>query len=615
MFFIKLQIVNYLLAFLWISTTINAFDWDCAVEANKTITVDNGWPFKLSCDEALFYMESEEEILRTECYISDEDQDVILLNKTVDLFLDNPFESYPEYRVSEKFMNTSTNYKIIMKIIYFNYSICSATNVFVKVIKFVQETCQQAINRSNLMPSDAEEGRQKNFFCHDIDQNIEYESVEESNETVSSSMKFSWLKNCEQIENANKNQYKVMRVSFDHPGVYTCAATYRNMTKFVSHYKVCVKHFDHIAEPTIICRKNIEASLGYSFNLTLTTQLGVGSTSTFTTFSSWYKLSEKTSKLKLICENQAADTKRESEVDENISCSFITNTEKSKTQDQCFSKPPSEEMRQPDKIIHHPQLFFKKLKKSDFGFYEFQIFRIGHPKPKKCRIHLKQTSLQPKQQFTNRLIASICSLLLVIFLIILGVYYRIFIKICIKRSFIQSSINSCKVFLFYRYSNEMNEEDQKMVKESVHSIDSHLKRFGCDTFDENRDGRPSLNTSEDLEAIISGCDRVVLLLISKDFIEDNWSIFKLQKSFEKSMDKKSKLIFILGPGMRKMIKDSASSNDTCFFIQRAMKMSHVIEWSVQRMKTQRFIYELELAIPKIQSKKIEEQTQQVEAQI
>lgn len=40
-------------------------------------------------------------------------------------------------------------------------------------------------------------------------------------------------------------------------------------------------------------------------------------------------------------------------------------------------------------------------------------------------------------------------------------------------------------------------------------------------------------------------------------------------------------------------------------------MSHVIEWSVQRMKTQRFVYELELAIPKIQSVKIQQQAQYI----
>jgi len=602
MFFKKLQIVKYFLAISWIVTTTKGQGWNCTFRPNMTTTIENGWPLRLSCKHLVL---NRNNLTEAQCCIYNEDNEKIVFNKTINL--ERSLKSQFKYKVFKKPINTSVNFKIMLKQTYSDKSrICSAVRLNVKIVMFKNETCQQSINRTNPTTTESSHMDLSKFTCdRDLDIDIEYERVDESDQMTSYPMRFRWMKDCMPIENANKNQYKVMSMTFDHPGVYTCRATYNGMTKYLSHYKKCVRHRDQYSEPTIHCHDVVkEVIVGSSFNLTLNSQLGFGGVDRVSLL--WFKLHDETSNgEEFICSNNSPQHSND-----GIKCSQITDSENSNTHNQCFSKPPEAPLRVPGKIIVPSHLRFKKLKKSDLGFYEFRIHRPGS-KLKKCRIQLKQASLQPKKQFTNRLIVSICTLLLVIFLIILGVYYRVFIKICIKRSFIRSSIDSCKVFLFYRYSSEMNEKDQKMVKESVQSIDCHLKRFGCETFDENRDGRVSFNTSEDLEDIISGCDRVVLLLISKDFIEDNWSIFKLQKSFEKSMETKSKLIFILGPGMRKMIKESASSNDTCFFIQRAMKMSHVIEWSVQRMKTQRFVYELELAIPKIQSVKIQQQAQYI----
>uniref|UniRef100_H2Z5W7 Ig-like domain-containing protein n=1 Tax=Ciona savignyi TaxID=51511 RepID=H2Z5W7_CIOSA len=58
-----------------------------------------------------------------------------------------------------------------------------------------------------------------------------------------------WLRNCKEL-NLDKNTDWVLdsgghltlpRVTYQHPGVYTCAVTYNGMTRYAVHHRVCVK--------------------------------------------------------------------------------------------------------------------------------------------------------------------------------------------------------------------------------------------------------------------------------------------------------------------------------------------------------------------------------------
>lgn len=120
-------------------------------------------------------------------------------------------------------------------------------------------------------------------------------------------------------ENLFFDKYKVMSMTFDHPGVYTCRATYNGMTKYLSHYKKCVRRKfvklesylikflnsilkldrDQYSEPTIHCHDVVkEVIVGSSFNLTLNSQLGFGGVDRVSLL--WFKLHDVSLNLQLL---------------------------------------------------------------------------------------------------------------------------------------------------------------------------------------------------------------------------------------------------------------------------------------------------------------------------
>lgn len=146
----------------------------------------------------------------------------------------------------------------------------------------------------------------------------------------------------------------------------------------------------------------------------------------------------------------------------------------------------------------------------------------------------------------------------------------------------------------------MDEKTKEAVKSSVRSVEDVLQRLNCEVFDENRDAQVCQYQNKSIQSAIEWSDQIVVVLTSFTYIEDSWSVLKLHKSFEKTVEKSttSKLLFVVGPGMKKAIKDASATNETSNLLHRAIKTNHVVEWTKERANSSRFRCEIELAVPK-----------------
>nr|CAB3266069.1 single Ig IL-1-related receptor-like [Phallusia mammillata] len=94
------------------------------------------------------------------------------------------------------------------------------------------------------------------------------------------------------------------------------------------------------------------------------------------------------------------------------------------------------------------------------------------------------------------------------------------------------------------------------------------------------------------------CHRVVIIL-SNEYVRDNWSVFQLQQGFITMIESGSKMVFVLVPGMKEYINQHADTDDTYRMIKRATKINYAITWPCKSCCGDRFKLEMQRAMPKL----------------
>ncbi|XP_078494879.1 uncharacterized protein LOC144749712 [Ciona intestinalis] len=144
----------------------------------------------------------------------------------------------------------------------------------------------------------------------------------------------------------------------------------------------------------------------------------------------------------------------------------------------------------------------------------------------------------------------------------------------------------------------MDRFSQQQTRDAVSSTVNALNDLGFTVFDQHKDIGGEFMAEKAIQSM-SECHRVIIILTS-EYIKDNWSVFSLQQSFMKMIDSGRKVIFILVPGIKEFIKQEGNEDETCRMIDRAIKLNDSILWSDNKhFNKNKFRLMLEKAMPKI----------------
>nr|XP_002122649.1 single Ig IL-1-related receptor-like [Ciona intestinalis] len=193
-------------------------------------------------------------------------------------------------------------------------------------------------------------------------------------------------------------------------------------------------------------------------------------------------------------------------------------------------------------------------------------------------------------------------LIIVLAVILLACCFQVYTKVFWKKYFkaYTSETNDFGAYLSYQYSTEMDIFSQQQSRDALATTRDTLEKLGYRLFDENRDGQSNGYIAESSIQSMAKCHRVVIILTS-EYIKDNWSVFRLQQSFMKMIESGRKVIFILVPGIQEFVKQKANEGDACCkMVCRALKLNHAIIWSDdKKFNLRKFKLQLDVAMPKI----------------
>ncbi|CAK8683896.1 unnamed protein product [Clavelina lepadiformis] len=306
------------------------------------------------------------------------------------------------------------------------------------------------------------------------------------------------------------------------------------------------------------------------------------------------------------CSSRPANTTIRSNGEVHLSQMSIGENEYEK---KCFLYVADESERYRKEEVIPIVLEIQRLSAFDFGTYT--ISALTNNKGSELiteNIDLCQDNVQKYLQAAT--IATIATTTVVsffvvlVFLILLLLQKQVQARVYFKRHFKSCELDDKKygAYISYHYTNELDKFALDYTSYCVGYTCGKLEGLGYKIYDEHKESNNGLRVDNLLESI-KKCHRVVIILTSQ-YINDDWSMGNLQQVFQAMIDSRTKIIFIMVPGIKQYLKQHAVKDDACHLIQAAIKLNYPIQWSNGKSFDKNFFdLQLEDAMPKLESQK------------
>lgn len=294
----------------------------------------------MAIDEIYYYDDVNEEVSPVKCLITDLQNDVHLLNATQNISMYDYRYDDDRFRIDNITEETSTEYQIFVE----SKDYCRTLNVTLRKIELAtNESCEANLERTHeAQDTDAYSGQLFRLYCDapDDSPNTPRNLIEEA-EFGSMGAKARWLFDCrvklpnnsyiskEHILSLKKIQY------YNNPGVYTCAVEYNGMTRYRTHYNLCIEPRNSLIL-TATCNSQV-AKIGSKVSVECYIDAGVGATQVIGFQGYFEKVAEQEiDREEYFCHSKFIDPR----TNHRISCK---STRKPVPGIKCFSTIPTEE--------------------------------------------------------------------------------------------------------------------------------------------------------------------------------------------------------------------------------------------------------------------------------
>nr|XP_002125507.1 uncharacterized protein LOC100175989 [Ciona intestinalis] len=340
---------------------------NCSSEGDKEIEVHIGWPFTLSCSEgSMSELYDGEDQTYVQCIIIDRSKKLVVLNETYNSDEDGYFDydSMPEYAVGDVKDNSSTNYSIVLQLAD---NQCWMVNVHLVLTESPNATCEESSRTTQHASTRMAHGQSSHFTC------VVPQST--APKIYTNNITTKWLRNCgDKLPNTTVAIGHGIRIGgwdYADAGVYTCAVTYNQMTRYAVHYTACVKPPKNFGKTTLVCSHNIiKVTLGSDAEVECEARGGLEGVGDIHFTSSWRK-EEVGGENNIVCRDYgrgARPRSRSQIMIDKIDCEMKI------TKPQCFHQPPTRE-QEADALNRKikMKLVIKNLSPSDYGTYTAEI--------------------------------------------------------------------------------------------------------------------------------------------------------------------------------------------------------------------------------------------------
>nr|CAB3260461.1 uncharacterized protein LOC100175496 [Phallusia mammillata] len=555
----------------------------CLTQKVFTEPAHSGWPHSFSCDQTIIYDEFSEEWT---CVLTDAGSGEVIFNNTWSS--DDIYDT--KHFLHKVHPNHSNNY--YLDLVSSDQGTCYRYVYRLNVSELEEMTCHESMTNYSPWHEKTELDKVLILECftgEDDPHPIHAQSGH--NHTVV------WRRNCTDIKNItgveinDKNEMVISQVSYDHPGVYSCAYVINGQERFAFHQKICVKPKISKGLPKIKClNTRHRVVLGQPLLIECVLDLGNGYAQAFDHALKWKKV--RGVNVTNVCMNNAQG-KTMNGTESRLHCNFTTKY-------PCFLHVPSKEERAQSRFTTTVRFWIDNVQEADLGTYVVAV--------RKQRIEMANDTFlleldQEPHVISINYIVLICLSCFVLFLIVVCFlcWHRFYICLYYKRNFGKYETDDKKygAFISYHFSTEMDKFAQQQTRDATAATLSNLESLGYRVYDENRDGFQSEMRVDSSMNAMRQCHRVVIVL-TPEYLKDHWSIFCLQKSFHSMIESNHKMIFVIVPGTREYIKQHSNVDETHLMIRRALKLNHDIQWSENRnFDKRRFKLELEWAMPKL----------------
>ncbi|XP_076811330.1 uncharacterized protein LOC143457054 [Clavelina lepadiformis] len=486
-------------------------------------------------------------------------------------------------------INENRSYKFRTKIIILDSQKCFGFHINVVPTSFEPITCEEFVKGLESLDQSMI-GQPKTLYCklgHD-----DYPKVFATDVTTK------WFRNCssrpENTTIRSNGELFFPQFEYEQAGIYACTVTYNGMTRFISGYSVCVLEPPTISPHSLQCESKVFAKIEENVSLSCQLRLGVGEFSDHSFKAFWSKMS---SDVEGSCQRDSLKTSAA-----RLSCSY-------EYEKKCFLYVADESERYRKEEVIPIVLEIQRLSASDFGTYT--ISALTNNKGSElitenidlCQDHV-QKYLQAATIATIATTTVVSFFVVLVFLILLLLQKQVQARVYFKRHFKSCELDDKKygAYISYHYTNELDKFALDYTSYCVRYTCGKLEGLGYKIYDEHKDSNNGLRVDNLLESI-KKCHRVVIILTSQ-YINDDWSMGNLQQVFQAMIDSRTKIIFIMVPGIKQYLKQHAVKDDACNLIQAAIKLNHSIQWSNGKSFDKNFFdLQLEDAMPKLESQK------------
>ncbi|XP_076813056.1 uncharacterized protein LOC143459699 [Clavelina lepadiformis] len=589
-------------------------DSDCKREPNRSKVVHLGWPLLLACHlvhhneyeypsnytnidyDGSAYDEGNTGYQETTftCLIWDLDNNQLLINASgtddflvsIDHRIENLTEGHSRHYQIERWNSEGTA--------------CTIGFLQLNVTQLPEVQCKEAMKDSTISINHYSQLYDRKLFgCTVPGQNLPpMEALMLKNYSAK------WYHNCGPLPKGaetgkSDTEWESLSLSsleWHHPGTYTCAVSYNGMTRHVINHKLCVKAAVPLGDHSVRCsKKTYKVSLNQRAEVECYVNPGYKKTHGIYYEIFWKKDEGKKDSPSMQCEEHMEDPGTEENKNARKRCWFNMRDE------MCYHKTPNHEERLLNEELINIKFVIDNFAQEDTGTYVLS-FKIANRTATE-RVHLSENHTS---ELVNASI--ICGVVIAIIaldvLITLLIWWKlVYVKIFWKRKFSSYVPDDKKygAFLSYHFSTEIDKFAQHQARDAVAAVRSEMEILGYKIYDEHKNGYDLGLRTELTVASMRQSHRVVILLTS-EYLKDHWNVYTLHKGFEDMINSKTKLIFILVPGIREYIKQHGAHDDTCRVISRAIKINKTIDWSGdENFNSKLFSMQIELAMPKLRS--------------
>ncbi|XP_076811243.1 uncharacterized protein LOC143455936 isoform X1 [Clavelina lepadiformis] len=520
------------------------------------------------------------------------DNGTLLLNESTS-YDDIIFDDSPTLDLG--IIKGNENYHFWMNIIIPESEKCYGLQINVVPTPFEQISCEEFARHLDLLAK-SHIGQSKELSCelgHDI-----YPKVFATDVTTK------WFRNCSSlpVNTTIRSSGKLFfpELEYDQAGIYACTVTYNGMTRFIAGYPVCVHEPPRKSPHTLQCENKVLARIGENVSLSCQLRLGVGEFSV-TSFRAFWEKKENVKEVSSPKIEGSCKRNLFTNSNDRLSCSYDYKR-------KCFLYVADESERNRKEEVIPIVLEIQSLSPSDYGTYKISSLTNNEGTELISKtVELEEDQSQVYRQTVHYAEVAVAvivpSLGVLVFIMFLLYYKQVHVRVYIKRHFKSYELDDKEygAYISYHYTKELDTFAQDYTSQSVHVTCEKLQELGYKIYDEHKDFSNEMRVN--LVESIKKCHRVVIILTSQ-YMNDDWSMRNLQQAFQTMIDSKTKIIFILVPGMKEYLKQHAMKETACRLIQAAIKLNYPIQWSNGKSFDQNFFdLQLEDAMPKLESPK------------